>query len=116
MDEGMSPPAFHVSAGRAGQVVLRVVGEIDAAAAPAFRNRLDQVTGGDVDEVVVHLADVTFMDASGLAVLARGRRRLEGTGARLRIASPSHAVIRLLHVAGLDGWLVGSAAVTPRSG
>jgi anti-sigma B factor antagonist len=87
-----------------GQVVVRVVGEIDAATAPLFAKRLDEVIEADHRDVAIDLAELTFMDSTGLAVLIHGRRRLEGTGRRMVIAHPSPAIFRLLQIAGLDGW------------
>jgi anti-sigma B factor antagonist len=87
-----------------GQVVVRVVGEIDAATAPLFAERLDEVIEADHRNVAVDLAELTFMDSAGLVVLIHGRQRLERTGRRMLIAHPSPTIVRLLEIAGLDEW------------
>jgi len=93
---------FEASAGRDGEVVVRVRGEIDMAAAPVFRERLTAVIESNGDDVVVDLADVSFMDSSGLVVLVEAHQKLESASRKLLIARPSPAVTRVLEVTGLD--------------
>ena len=93
---------FEASAGRDGEVVVRVRGEIDMAAAPVFRERLTGVIESNGDDVVVDLADVSFMDSSGLVVLVEAHQKLETASRKLLIARPSPAVTRVLEVTGLD--------------
>ena len=94
---------FEASAGRDGEVVVRVRGEIDMAAAPVFRERLTAVIEANGDDVVVvDLADVSFMDSSGLVVLVEAHQKLESASRKLLIGRPSPAVTRVLEVTGLD--------------
>ena len=54
------------------------------------------------------MAEVTFMDSSGLRVLIDLHQRLDATSRRLVIDSPSQPVTRLLEVAGLaDHFSIG---------
>ena len=64
--------AFGASVEGAGdQAVLRVTGEIDFATGDAFRAAVDDLAARvDDATVVLDMAGVTFMDSSGLAVLA----------------------------------------------
>jgi anti-sigma B factor antagonist len=93
---------FEAFAGRDGEVVVRVRGEIDMAAAPVFRERLTAVIESNGDDVVIDLADVSFMDSSGLVVLVEAHQKLESASRKLLIARPSPAVTRVLEVTGLD--------------
>ena len=86
-------------------VALR--GEIDAHSAPALAGRFETLPAGD-DDVVIDMADVTFMDSSGLRVLIDLHERLGAASRRLVIDSPSQPVTRLLEVAGLaDHFTIG---------
>lgn len=79
--------------------VLVIAGEIDMDTAEAFGLALD---AAEVDnQVTVHMAGTSFIDSSGLKELIRKVRQ----GVRVTILSPSHAVRRTLHVAGLDDYL-----------
>jgi anti-sigma B factor antagonist len=82
-----------------GAGVLRVVGELDIATAGRLAAHLEQ------DGVsVIDLADVTFIDSSGLLVLVRAvvsRQRSDG----LVLRAPTEATMRLLAMAGLTDLL-----------
>ena len=93
---------FDVAAGRDGHLVVHVSGEIDLSARSLFQKRLDDMFEANDDDVVVDLADVSFIDSTGLFVLLQARERLETAGRKLMIARPSRPVTRVLELAGLD--------------
>jgi anti-sigma B factor antagonist len=88
-----------------GHQVIAVTGEIDICTTTAMHvYLLDADTtcrNGDRD-LVVDLSAVTFMDASGLAVLLRADRRSRQAGGRLRLAAPTARITRLLAITNLD--------------
>jgi anti-sigma B factor antagonist len=79
--------------------VASVFGEVDMATAPALRSALMGAAG----PLTVDLAGMTFIDASGLRVLAgaAGRARREGSEVVLR--DPSPQVLRVLELTRLLG-------------
>jgi anti-sigma B factor antagonist len=86
-----------------GRVVLAVAGEIDMASA----GRLDQVLDTVLDrpgvvEVVVDLAEVPFLDSTGVAALLRGAAEAVGRGATLRVTNPRPVVARVLRITAVD--------------
>ena len=93
---------FDVAAGRGGHLVVHVSGEIDLSAKSLFQERLDDVIEASDDDVVVDLADVSFIDSTGLFVLLQARKRLEPAGRKLIIARRSRPVTRVFELAGLD--------------
>ena len=79
---------------------LYVRGELDLATASALEEALLDCAREEPARLVVDLADVPFMDATGLRVLIEGQRRQKETGGDLVIGRPSRQVARLLEVAG----------------
>jgi anti-sigma B factor antagonist len=77
-------------------------GELDLATLDTLTAELDKASREDVDEVIVDLRKVTYVDSSGLGVLVGAHRRLksEGRSLVLRIADPE--MIKLLAITGLD--------------
>ncbi len=101
---GEAPSAgFEVAAGRHGELVVRAAGEIDLATAPVLQQRLSEAIEAKSRDVAVDLADVSFMDSTGLVALVEARESLERLGRQLIIVRPSPAVTRLLELADLDG-------------
>ena len=78
-----------------------VGGEIDAASAPHLAAVIDPLVAEPDASVVVNLADVTFMDSSGLRTLVRAANEAKDSGGSLVLARASGAVVRLLEVTGL---------------
>ena len=81
--------------------VLSLGGEVDGYTAAQLRDELRAL----IDEpgtnvVIVDLADMGFIDSSGLGVLAGAHRRLRSKGGELRLRSPSPATYKVLEVAG----------------
>lgn len=76
-------------------------GEIDAHSASGLAERFHTLPPGE-DDIVIGLADVTFMDSSGLRVLIDLQQRVDESSSRLILEAPSQSVIRLLEVAGLS--------------
>ncbi|MGY1815033.1 STAS domain-containing protein [Blastococcus sp. SYSU D00820] len=107
------PELVTISVARAGQsACITVSGEVDCSSAPDLRACIDSELTGDVAELVVDLAGVTFLDSAGLSVLAGAHRRAGDAGTRLRVLAGSRAVVRPLEITGL--WhLLGAERVQP---
>ncbi|HEX9855631.1 MAG TPA: STAS domain-containing protein [Acidimicrobiia bacterium] len=82
--------------------VAKVEGEIDLAAVDGFEGAIDALTAeaGDRD-ALLDMADVTFLDSSGLRVLMKAHQRWTDAGSTLTIRNPSSAVSRILEITGL---------------
>lgn len=85
----------------------RLVGEIDAHTAPALSRALatSAEAAGEGDVPVIDLAEVSFMDSSGLRVLVEATRAARDRGSDLELASPQPALSRLFEIAGLTELL-----------
>lgn len=95
--ESSSLPGFAVSASFSGQqAVLGVRGDVDIATAPDLGAIVDAVIDRGHRFVVLDLAELDFMDAAGLRVIARAAHRLQPPDAGVTVRSPSARVRRLL--------------------
>jgi anti-anti-sigma factor len=88
-----------------GPVVIHLDGELDPHTAPALQGALDEVTRNGASEVVLDLAELRFIDSSGLRVVISAHRTLSDAGGRLVLRSPSETASRLLEITGLTGHL-----------
>ena len=93
---------------RAGVLVVVVAGDLDTGSAPVLRAVFAQVEQEEIDEVLVYMRGVGFVDAAGLGVLVAGYRRLRGVGVPMRLISPRRSVRRALTLVGLDSVVVES--------
>jgi anti-anti-sigma factor len=76
--------------------VVHLVGEIDAATAP----KLDRCLQHDPRIRVLDMTQVTFLDSSGLKVLAIANRSREASD-RITLRAASAAVRRVVNIAGM---------------
>ena len=83
--------------------LLHLSGELDLCGAPALTKMLERPTerGGTVG---LDLADLTYIDSSGLRVILNTVGRL-GERGRVVMFQPSPVVRRLIELCGLDGMI-----------
>ena len=85
-------------------VCVRVAGEIDLASAAVLATQLKSAIADRDGEIVVNLADVTFIDASGIRALlaasqsAAGRLRLGMLHPAVRKVFELTALLDMFHV------------------
>jgi anti-anti-sigma factor len=97
------PGALRVSTYlRGGYCVAALSGELDFASVPELRDQLLSVLRPDACRLIIDLSDVSFCDASGLAVLVGTNRRARLLRGVLRLAAPAPAVMETLRITGLD--------------
>ena len=85
-----------------GVAVVTVTGEVDLVTCRVLRDGLLRtVTDHNGHALVVNLAEVSFLDSTGLGVLVGVWHRVEASGGRLALAAPSRQVQRALNTAGL---------------
>jgi len=80
---------------RDGHVVVMLRGELDVADAAGVAAAL-AVVAARAPEIIVDLAGLEFIDSSGVAALARGRKLARHAGGDLLLAAPQHQVVRVL--------------------
>jgi anti-sigma B factor antagonist len=107
---GPPPPEFAVAEARIdGEVTLRPTGELDIATAP----RLEQALADGREpgqRVVLDLAELEFMDSTGLRVIVRAVEAARDGGWELRLRPGPRAVHRVFEIAGVVDALPFEAA------
>lgn len=87
-----------------GQARLAITGEIDLATAPALLEAVAGVLHSDRQPaIVLDLAEVSFLDSSGLGALLQARAEVLAAGGRLTLASVAPGPGRVIAIAGLSG-------------
>jgi len=96
---------------RGGALVVRVhEARIDAAVAVAFKEAMRGATAGAEPRVVLDLADVGFLDSSGLGAVVSVMKHL-GAGRRLELAALTPAVEKVFRLTRMDRVFVIHPAV-----
>lgn len=85
-----------------GAVVLRVSGELDLATVPRLEEVLATVSA---DPTVIDLSECTFLDSSGVRVLASAGRKLSEAGRRFAVVASNPSLLRVLEITGVDTML-----------
>ncbi len=80
--------------------LLHLSGELDAASASTLASAPDPLTARGV--VWLDLAELTFMDSTGINALCQTKQRL-GEQGRIVLINPPPPVLRVIEIAGLSG-------------
>jgi anti-sigma B factor antagonist len=97
------PPEFSLTVrDLPGAYVVALSGELDIVSAEKVANALVVKTAATV---VVDLADLAFIDSTGIGALIRGRNQIMAQGNQLVVTRPQDGVLRVLDVTGL-GFLI----------
>jgi anti-sigma B factor antagonist len=80
-----------------GHVIVVLRGELDVADAAGVAGALAVVAARE-PEIIVDLAGLEFIDSSGVAALARGRKLARYAGGDLLLAAPQRMVRRVLTI------------------
>jgi anti-sigma B factor antagonist len=84
------------------QSVLDVVGEVDVYSAPELRERLAALLTASTPSLVVNLAEVSFLDSTGIGTLVAGLNRAVQFGGTLTLVCDHERILKLFRITGLD--------------
>jgi anti-sigma B factor antagonist len=86
--------------------VLRVEGELDLATAPLLRSRLGNLIADADGAILLDLADVTFIDSTGLCAILTANVELDEQDRELRVIKTSVQVRRLFELCGITDLII----------
>ena len=81
--------------------VLRPHGDLDLATVEPFRREVSQALADQPQDLVIDLCNVSFLDSSGIAVLATALKAQRARDAGLVVTNPQPIVARALELVGL---------------
>lgn len=84
---------------------IRLRGEMDIANAADVERELLRVEATDVVTIVLDLAELTFIDSTGIRLLLMADGRSRANGERLVLRRPPEGVLRVLRLAGVEDRL-----------
>ena len=105
----MGPAPFQASASdlEGGVRLLEVHGELDLSTAIQLEEPLEESVSSPQAAVVIDLAECTFIDSTGIALIVRAWQRVDGTAGNggeggLVLCCQNEQVRRVLEVTGLE--------------
>ena len=111
----MHADVLHIDVAYLGEmVVVTVQGDIDMETAPTLRVALDQIDAHN-KQAYIDMANVRFIDSSGIKVLVAQTMRMRKKNGQLHIQNPSRVVRRIFTVAGLNDHFFEFENTTPLS-
>jgi anti-sigma B factor antagonist len=93
------PLPFAIGASRkADRFLISADGELDMLGRPELERVLREAEDSDVDQIIVDIEALTFIDSAGLTALLEASQRSSVTGNRLRVTRGQGQVARVLHL------------------
>jgi anti-sigma B factor antagonist len=86
---------------RGGSTILSPRGDVDMSRAPSFREHVRIAQQGKPKQVVIDMAEVEYMDSSGLATLVEAMRNARGLGVGLVLCGLNPKVLAIFEIARL---------------
>jgi anti-sigma B factor antagonist len=86
--------------GASATVVIR--GELDVYTAPTLRSRLQELFDAGITHLILDLAELGFIDSSGLGVIVGALKRVKEHEGNLVLRSPSRSTSKVLEITGLS--------------
>jgi anti-anti-sigma factor len=95
------------------EVVVDIGGELDLANTTALGHALANIVAEQPSTVTLDLAQVTFMDSTGIHCLVDAARQAAAVGCRLSARNPGPAVLRVMEICGVDAILLNGSPEGP---
>lgn len=106
MDEPGSHRPLTVNTTRhADRCVIAAIGDLDLSSAAALDAEVRAVEATDVDQIIIDLSGVTFMDSTGLRLLVQADARSRADSNRLRLVRGSRRVQRVFELTNTEAML-----------
>jgi anti-sigma B factor antagonist len=84
------------------ELLIDLAGELDLSTAPQLWAAIDEAIAAGHDRLVLDLAELTFVDSTGLGVFVRAAKELRAVGGEVSLRSPGERVTKLLQITKLE--------------
>jgi anti-sigma B factor antagonist len=91
-----------------GSARLRLRGELDSLSVPVLRQALDALYADGCFALDIDMAQVDFIDSSGLGALVAAWRRCSGEEGAVSVHNPTAMVRQLMDMTGIGKLLLAS--------
>ena len=81
--------------------VVAVGGEIDVYTAPKLRDKITELVGAGIYDIVIDLEAVEFLDSTGLGVLVGGLKKVRAHEGSLRLVCTQDRLLKIFRITGL---------------
>ena len=100
-----APPPFEVEVHRSGRdAVIVLHGELDMAGLLSLALVIDEAGNHPSKRVILDLADLSFIDASGIRAVHSARRKLGADGTEVVVRAVQPLVRRAFRLCGVGDW------------
>jgi anti-anti-sigma factor len=82
--------------------IIHCAGELVRTTTSILEQGVDRLLAGGINKLVVDLADVSFVDSSGLGVLISAQKRAQSSNGNVVLSSPNEMVSNTLRLVRLD--------------
>jgi anti-sigma B factor antagonist len=112
LQEAPRPEPFEVAVWQRDRhsVTMVLSGELDLSSAPKLRECLAELAALDVIHMVIDLANLRFIDSTGVSVLVADLKRVSAAGGSLSVRNANPMAVRIFDTTGLTGILSVTAA------
>ena len=86
----------------AGVPTVYLTGELDSYSAPRVRTLLEGLAAESHPCVRVHMGGLDYIDSTGLGMLVAALKQATDHEGQMELIAPTPAVVRVLHITGLD--------------
>jgi anti-anti-sigma factor len=85
--------------------LVMLVGEIDVSTVGQLRERFRELSQAGIRHVSLNLAEVSFLDSTGISLIISENKRVEALDGELILFSPQPMVRRVFEITGVDEYL-----------
>ncbi len=82
--------------------VIKLAGEVDMSQSPSVHQTLVEVLENRPARLIIDMAEVSYMDSSGVGILVDALRRVRVSGAKLALVAVVPRVLSVLQITKLD--------------
>ena len=81
--------------------VVAVGGEIDVYTAPKLRDKITELVGAGIYDIVIDLEAVEFLDSTGLGVIVGGLKKVRAHDGSMELICSQDRLLKIFRITGL---------------